>query len=136
MSCSFFSPRFKVSLFSFEISPIFLRNCCCTSRVFSRFFSNTNVFLFCSLVFALVQLCDRNCAALVFFVFNVSISRLLHISFIKSPFFLAISETVTVFGVFLSRHIWNSRDFGFALLFSLHFNRFPYFWHFWISFSR
>lgn len=120
VSCSFFSPRFKVSLFSFGISPIFLRNCCCTSRVFSRLFSNTNVFLFCSLVFALVELCDRNCAALVLFVFNVSISRLSHITFIKSPFFLALSEAVTVFGSFFSRHFRNSHDFGFALLFSLH----------------
>ena len=97
VSCSFFSPRFKVGLFSFGISPIFLRNCCCTSRAFLRLFSNTNVFLFCSLDFALVQLCDRNCATLVLFVFNVSISRLLHISFIKSPFF--------------SRHFRNSNSF-------------------------
>lgn len=97
VSCSFFSPRFKVSLFSFGISPIFLRNCCCTSCVFLRLFSNTNVFLFCSLVFALVQLCDRNCAELVLFVFNVK-----YISFVTHQFY-----KVTIF----SRHFWNSNSF-------------------------
>lgn len=122
VSCSFFSPRFKVSLFSFGISPIYLYFTC----IFAPFLKHQR--LFCSLVFALVQLSDRNCAALVLFVFNVSISRLLHISFIKSPFFLTISETVTVFGGFFPPHFRNSHDFGFALLFSLHFNRFPYFW--------